>query len=138
MQEIKVESFGIIPLAKVDDVWIVCLVLHKEGSHWGFPKGRKNPGETHQQAAARELKEETGLEVTKYLQDLPLIEHYQFRKQYQLVDKTVYYFPAFVSGQLKLQEEEIREGRWVRLDEALELLSFKEGRSILQKLMKIL
>ena len=32
--------------------------------HWGFPKGRMEAGETEKQAAIREVREETGIDVT--------------------------------------------------------------------------
>lgn len=137
-EHIEDESFGIIPLTQEGRVWKVFLILHKEGNHWGFPKGHKNPEETPMQAATRELKEETGLDVMRIIGEAPLMEQYQFRRKGQTVLKKVHYFPAMVSGEFKLQIEEIREGRWFTFEEALKQLTFKEGKSICTELMKIL
>ena len=50
---------------------IVCngeyLLLHYESGHWDFPKGKIEEGETPEQAALRELKEETGIEDAEIL-----------------------------------------------------------------------
>lgn len=134
---LKVESFGVIPFVNEKGTWKVLLILHKEGSHWGFPKGKINPGETALEAATRELKEETGLSVSKILLEKPLMEQYQFRRKKQLIIKTVQYFPALVEGDLQLQEEEIREAKWLTVEEAMQQLSFKEARHILQEVLRL-
>jgi bis(5'-nucleosidyl)-tetraphosphatase len=76
-----IESFGIVPFLKEEGGWKVLLILHREGNHWGFPKGKANPGETPLEAATRELKEETGLSVIQILREEPLAEQYQFRRK---------------------------------------------------------
>jgi 8-oxo-dGTP pyrophosphatase MutT (NUDIX family) len=139
MRNSQVESFGIIPLAKVQGTWKVLLILHKEGSHWSFPKGRKNEvNETSIEAALRELKEETGLDVETLLQDTPLLEKYTFRRQGKIIQKTVHYYPAIVTGTLTLQEEEIRDACWLTLDEATAKLTFKEARTLCHHAMQLL
>jgi 8-oxo-dGTP pyrophosphatase MutT (NUDIX family) len=125
-----IESFGIIPLKKIDDVWNVFLILHKEGHHWGFPKGRKNPKEPALEAAKRELLEETGLRVSKLLSQDPLVENYSFRHLRKLQRKRVLYFIAEVEGEVRLQPEEIREGKWLPLEAAKETLSFVEAKAL--------
>ncbi|MBY0528857.1 MAG: NUDIX domain-containing protein [Rhabdochlamydiaceae bacterium] len=127
---IKIESFGIIPLMQDNGDWKVLLILHKEGSHWSFPKGKADPGEEAIDAAKRELKEETGLDVVQLLNDEPYVEQYQFRSKFDTIQKTVHYFPAVVSGTLQLQEEEIRDAIWLKLEEAIEHLTFKEAKNI--------
>ncbi len=133
---IKVESFGIVPFLNENGTWKVLLILHREGNHWGFPKGKANPGETPLAAASRELKEETGLSVLKVLREDPLTEQYQFRRKKQFIIKTVQYFPALVEGSLQLQAEEIREAKWLTFQEAMQQLTFREARHILQEFRK--
>jgi 8-oxo-dGTP pyrophosphatase MutT (NUDIX family) len=135
-KSIRVESFGIVPFLKEEGTWKVLLILHREGSHWGFPKGKANPGETPLQSATRELKEETGLNVVQVLRESPLTEQYQFRRKKQFIVKTVQYFPAFVEGNLALQEEEIRDAKWMTISEALKQLTFREARHILQEFVR--
>lgn len=129
------ESFGIIPLKHELGKWKVLLILHQGGHHWAFPKGHGNPGESPIQSAQRELKEETGLEVYKLLQDEPLIERYRFQRQRQTIFKTVLYYPALVQGNLKLQVEEIQDAKWVLLEAAVLHLTFKEAKRMCQKLL---
>lgn len=132
------ESFGIVPFLKEGETWKVLLILHSQGNHWGFPKGKANPNETALETAVRELKEETGLTVTEVLRENPMAEQYQFRRKKQFIVKSVHYFPAFVTGDLNLQEEEIRDARWMTIPEAMHQLTFKEARHILQEFVRTL
>ena len=56
----QVYSAGIITYT-TDNDHIEYLLLHYRDGHWDFPKGKLEPRETKQEAAHRELYEETGL-----------------------------------------------------------------------------
>ena len=89
MNPIKEDSFGVVPLKQVGDVWMVFVILHKQGRHWGFPKGKRQGEEDAKASAVRELKEETNLDVVRFLQEAPLVESYLFSKRGKKVLKTV-------------------------------------------------
>lgn len=130
----KEESFGVIPLSKKSGEWKVFLIQHKKGRYWGFPKGHAESGETAQETAFRELKEETNLDVVRCLQEEPFVEQYQFSKKGSRVEKRVAYFVAEVDGKVKLQQEEIQGGIWVPFPEALTKVTHTEGRTILAQI----
>lgn len=133
-----VSSYGIIPLQKIEGEWFVFLISHQSASHWSFPKGHGEPGESPKEAAIRELKEETGLSVVKFLTDTPLIESYQFYTKGERVYKTVSYFLAAVEGEVALQVEEIAEGKWVKFADAEKFVTFSEAKSLCTKAKKLL
>jgi|SRR5579872_1543484 len=135
---IEIESFGVMPVQFQEGTWKIFLILHKQGNHWSFPKGRADPGESPRQSAMRELKEETGLDVIRFIQEEPLIEHYTFRRKTEWISKRVYYYAAEVGGEVQLQADEIREGKWITFPEALQALTFKEGKALCHQLMKTL
>jgi bis(5'-nucleosidyl)-tetraphosphatase len=130
-------SYGIIPLRLKKGEWQVLLVQHHAG-HWAFPKGHADKGETHQQAAERELEEETGLKVKSYLSQETLLEHYMFRWQGELISKQVTYYAALVEGTVLLQEKEIQASEWLSLPQAEEKMTFKEGKKLIHQVQKLL
>jgi bis(5'-nucleosidyl)-tetraphosphatase len=132
------QSYGVIPLSYREDHWEVFLIQHRHGYHWGFPKGHSESNETPEEAARRELKEETNLEVVRFLQMDPLSEQYQFVLDKHRVFKRVLYFVAEVKGEIALQKKEIANGIWLPITKAFEQLTHQEGRSILSQVEKIL
>jgi len=130
-------SFGVIPLKKIDLQWSILLV-HQNAKYWSFPKGHRETNETPLQAAKRELQEETGLVVSKLLIDEPIVERYSFFNHGTSIEKTVYYFIALVTGVVKVQEDEILEAKWVRLEEAYDLVTFSQGKLLCKQVIDIL
>ncbi len=135
---IKEESFGIIPILKNEKNYLVFLIHHRNGDHWGFPKGHADGDEKEIDIAKRELFEETNLEVENFISKEPLIEKYHCIKNNMQVDKTVKYYIAKVKDKnFKLQQEEIIDGKWVTFEEAKEIISFFQSKEILEKAYKI-
>ncbi len=58
-------------------------LLMKHPHRWDLPKGHLDPGETVEQAAIRELVEETGLDSNQIRTD----PHYRFVSQYDVTSK---------------------------------------------------
>jgi 8-oxo-dGTP pyrophosphatase MutT (NUDIX family) len=59
------------------------LMCHPTGSHWwNIPKGIMDPGESFDEAAIRELKEETGLSASK--KDIDFIGHFPYKRDKDL------------------------------------------------------
>jgi 8-oxo-dGTP pyrophosphatase MutT (NUDIX family) len=95
-----------------------------------FPKGIVEKGESSQEAALREVLEETGYRC-EIVSELPRSEYF-FRRDGQLVRKTVRWFvmrPLAVEGE---HDEEIERVDWVSLVEAAELLTYKSDRELLR------
>jgi 8-oxo-dGTP pyrophosphatase MutT (NUDIX family) len=132
------ESFGVIPLSKAQGRWEVFLIQHRKSGYWGFPKGHAEPKESAEEAASRELKEETNLDVVRLFHKEPLIEQYSFVMDRRRVHKKVFYFVAEVSGHIALQKKEIHDGKWLSLPEAYTQLTHPEGKAILNQVEKIL
>ena len=134
----KDESFGVIPLTKRHGYWEVFLIQHNRSGYWGFPKGHAEPNETHEQAAFRELKEETNLELVHLLHKEPLMEQYTFMMEGRRVHKRVFYFIAEVDGTVALQKQEIHDGKWVPFSDAVNQVTHQEGKAILASVEKLL
>jgi bis(5'-nucleosidyl)-tetraphosphatase len=110
------------------------LLIQHHAGHWGFPKGHPNAGESDEQAARRELAEETGITAVELLAQPVLREQYYFRTRSSLVRKTVTYFIGLVDDPaVTPQDEEVADYAWGTFEQTLARLSFKEGRRLLQE-----
>lgn len=128
-------SYGIIPLQERAGIWCVFLIQHRSG-HWSFPKGHADHGERAIDAAIRELREESGLEIDYFIGLPPVQESYTFQHQGSKVDKTVTYYPATVKGEVVLQQEEVSDFKWVPLLEAENYVTFSQVREICRELIE--
>lgn len=131
------QSYGIIPLRLCNKIWEVLLIQHHSG-HWSFPKGHAEAMELPLQAAERELKEETGLSIQHLLSTDALIEHYHFFRRGERVEKAVSYFPAIVTGEIVIQQIEIKSTQWVNLSEAPKHVTFKEAQNLCNQVEQFL
>ncbi|MBR2241366.1 MAG: NUDIX domain-containing protein [Clostridia bacterium] len=109
------------------------LVIQQVKGHWGFPKGHVEDGETEVQTAIREIKEETNL-------DVEIDETHRYVERYspeEGVEKDVVFFIAKkIGGEVKVQEEEVKDTEWLLPKDAMERLTYETSKVILKKVMK--
>ncbi len=105
-------------------------------SYWGFPKGHLEAGEKSAEAAVREVKEETGLEVE--IVEKVGDSKYTFEDKGEKVFKVVTMFlMKLQGGELKAQQSELLDVRWFFPEEALKKLSFSNDKNHLKKALEI-
>jgi 8-oxo-dGTP pyrophosphatase MutT (NUDIX family) len=119
----------------------VCLV--SDGRYWGFPKGLIEAGETPEEAALREIFEETGIprSVLTLGAALPVSEYvYRRRDTGRLIFKRVHHFlVATPAGTLVHPDPvEIAEAAWLGFDDARARLSFRNTAAILDAARNLL
>ena len=103
----------------------------RDNQTWTLPKGTPIPGESLEETALREVREETGLTV-RILAPLDSIE-YTFVQRRERIYKTVHYFMMEpTGGDLGEHDREFEEVRWVSFGEAPALLSFETERSLVE------
>jgi 8-oxo-dGTP pyrophosphatase MutT (NUDIX family) len=98
----------------------------------GLPKGHPDLGETPAQAAAREVREETGV-VAELVDKLGDIE-YSYERRGRRIAKTVSFFMfQYRSGRLEDHDHEIEQAFWMPLEEAARTLSFEGERRMVRR-----
>ena len=110
------------------------LVIRDSYQNWGFPKGHLEAGETPEQAALREVREETGLEDLRLLAPLGEIDwHFRFRGR--RIHKRCHFFllQSFGAATVPQRDEGITECRWEELALALELVTYDNARDVLRR-----
>jgi len=109
----------------------VALIATRGRTRWGLPKGAVSEGETSEQAALREVLEETGLQA-EIVKPLDTIEYF-FRAGDTLIRKRVdFYLMRYVAGKLTPQLSEVDDVEWVELQEAIQRASFESERKLLE------
>ena len=108
----------------------VAMIATRGRSRWGLPKGAVFAGETSEQAAVREVKEETGLDA-EIIGLLDTIEYF-FRAGDTLIRKSVdFYLMHHLGGTMTPQLSEVDDVEWVELSKGIERASFDSERKLL-------
>ncbi len=108
------------------------LLRHQQGGHWGIPKGRIEAGETELEAAAREVREETGIVDIEWMSAAPLTSRYPIVRDGRRLQKTVVYVPARALGAPVTLSGEHTDARWATATDALRVLTHAESRRVLR------
>jgi 8-oxo-dGTP pyrophosphatase MutT (NUDIX family) len=135
------KSAGVIVFHRGDNGCRFLLLLSRLTKRplWEFPKGGVDEGETVDQAALRELREETGLEPDS----IRMIDDFQHREEYRftsgkgddrtLIRKEVTYFLAESSStDIRLSAHEASQFAWLPLEDAIRKLKYKARREMLR------
>ena len=144
-------SAGGIVYKKEKNKLLILVAQHSQHHGWVFPKGiigdkkeketksasAKGFGETKEEAAIREVEEETGIKgrITKSL--TPVTYWYVFEKV--KIKKTVYYFlMEYISGDIRNHDFEMEDVEWIPAEKVEDKLTYKSDRQVWQEAKELL
>ena len=105
----------------------VLLVRAKPAPHdWVLPKGHIEHGETAQEAAVREVREEAGVEATAG-REVGVLE-FESPKSGRV--RSAYFLMQYVRD---VPAEDDREIRWCAIDDAIDLIRFENARELIRQ-----
>lgn len=140
MKTERAESFGgVVHRLGQDGRVEVVVVGRRDPGIWGLPKGTPNPGESMEQTALREVREETGLEV-EIEQKVDAIEYWFVRAAIDTrFHKWVhFYLMRPTGGDTSQHDHEHDFVEWLPLQEAKSLLTYHNEVRILEKVEALL
>jgi 8-oxo-dGTP diphosphatase len=126
----EVEAAGGAVWRRAGDGVEVAVVHRPKYDDWSLPKGKLDAGESFEEAAVREVEEETGVrgELGPSLGEVRYRDHKDR-------DKLVRWWAMEAAGEGDFRpDDEVDELRWVPLDEAPALLTYDFDRDLIERL----
>ena len=139
MKTERAESFGGVVHRQTADGPEVIVVGRQDPGIWGLPKGTPNPGESMEQTALREVREETGLDV-EIEKKVDVIEYWFARAAIDTrFHKWVhFYLMRPVGGDTSRHDHEHDFVEWLPIAQAKSLLTYQNEVRILEKVEALL
>jgi len=125
------KSCGAVVFVKNSE--ITYLLLRYAAGHWDFVKGNVEPNESEKGTVLRELREETGIVATQTIEGFRERIEYYYRRQGETIRKeVVFYLIEAHDKSVELSFEHIGFD-WLNYQTAMEKLTFKNAKDVLQK-----
>lgn len=125
---VREHSYG--GVAVRDDQVVAIVPRGKEAL--GLPKGRPDEGESGEQAAVREVREEAGIEV-RVIDRLGDVRYWYRRKGTRIHKTVTFYLCEYLGGDVADHDHEVDDARWIDLEEARTALSYPGEREMVER-----
>lgn len=139
LPKVEETSAGGVVLDLTSDPPAVALIArHDRRSRllWSLPKGHVEAGETPEQAALREVQEETGL-VGRIVAPLGVIDFW-FVVEDKRIHKTVHHYVIeAVGGELSDEDVEVEAVEWIPFHQVVRRLAHGDERRLVEKVSQI-
>jgi len=140
LQRVEETSAGGLVLDRATDIPLAALIGRRDRRGrllWSLPKGHVEAGESTEDAAVREVEEETGIKG-RLLAPLGTIDFW-FVADGRRIHKTVHHFLMEASGgELSDADAEVSEVAWVPLDEVARRLAYADERRLVDRVPELL
>ena len=129
------KSCGAVVFRKYHGNIELLLIKHVVGGHWSFPKGHVEAGETEEQTALREIKEETGIDVELITTFREVVSYSPKR---DTTKDVIYFLGKAKTFQYTPQEEEIAQIKWVEINLAHSFLTYDNDKQLVNNAKPII
>ena len=108
------------------------VILWSLEGYYGFPKGHIEGKETEQEAAFREIHEETGLSV-RFVPGFRTVDEHSIPGKPGVMKRIIYFLGEYEGQEIRFQREELLEAPLLSYEEAMERFQFESSRRILKE-----
>jgi|RhiMethySRZTD1v2_1073278.scaffolds.fasta_scaffold200707_4 8-oxo-dGTP pyrophosphatase MutT (NUDIX family) len=116
----------------------ILLISTRGGRRWQLPKGHIEPGESEEQAAVREIREETGVDGS-VLARLPHVEYWFVERGVRIHKRVEYFLLAYVGGDASnYDRREVSGAAWFPWHDGIAKLSFDNERRVAEAALEVL
>lgn len=133
-------SAGGLVLDRSSKPWKAALIARHDRRGrliWSLPKGHVEVGETNEQAAIREVQEETGIQ-SSVLMVLGTIDFW-FMAEEKRIHKTVHHYILNAhGGELCDDDREVVEVAWIPIDDVAGKLAYSDERKLMARVPELL
>ncbi|HLC20324.1 MAG TPA: NUDIX domain-containing protein [Candidatus Nanoarchaeia archaeon] len=106
--------------------------------YWDFPRGNVENRETEEEAARREIKEETGITSIEFLPSFKEEVKWTYHRDGNLVKKSVTFFLARTTqSKIQLSSEHL-DFEWLSYEDAMKKLTYDTAKTVLKKASMLL
>lgn len=113
------------------------LLIKDSYGRWSLPKGLIEKNETTEEAALREVREETGLKNIELVKKIGEIKYFYQLKGEKIFKIVIFFLMKTEDKELKAQWE-IQDAKWFSIDEALEKIDYKNTKIIIEKALELI
>ena len=128
----KEKSCGCI-IFKYDDEKLLFLVIKQTLGHFSFPKGHVEESDSEKDTALREVKEETGFDIS-FVGDFREVITYSPKPG--VLKDVVFFLGNVIDGVMTPQEDEVSLIEWLSYEDALKVVTFDDDKNVLKKAYK--
>ena len=124
------KSCGALVFRKFHGNVELLLIRHMNGGYWSFPKGHVEQGETEEETAIREVKEEPNIDI---MLDTSFREMVTYSPKKDTMKDVVYFLARAKNFDPFPQEGEISEVKWAEINLAQSILTYDNDKQLVSK-----
>ena len=130
--DVEFSAGGVV--VRGDDVLVIVPTRRGAGGVrvLALPKGHPEPGESVEQAAAREVREEAGVSG-ELIESLGEVAYTYERKGHRVAKRVEFFLMLYRDGDPADHDHEVEEARWIPLSEAAHALSYEGEREMVSR-----
>lgn len=125
----KEKSCGSI-IFKYDEEKLLFLVIKQTLGHFSFPKGHVEESESEKDTALREVKEETGFDIS-FVGDFREVITYSPKPG--VLKDVVFFLGNVIDGVMTPQKDEVSLIEWLSYEDALKVVTYDDDKNVLKK-----